>query len=88
MSKEHLLRAAEFTFHRMRCVWISTGRREAFSDEVVQDRDEAWLRSRLQIPVPTGEFWFYFSTPPQDLSVCREVLNECGLSSLTPVPRG
>ncbi len=85
MANEGLLNAAGFTWHPTRTIWISTDGRKAFAREVVEDRDEAWLRSRLYALVPNGQFWFFFSAPPHDLSVCREILHECGLSSLTSI---
>jgi hypothetical protein len=69
----------------MRTSWISTDARKAFSGEVVEDRDEAWLQNRLRLPVSHGEFWGFFSAPPNNPSVCQEILDECGLPSLTPV---
>jgi hypothetical protein len=85
MSKEDLLRTAGFRWHSMRTIWISTDARKAFSGEVVEDRDEAWLQSRLRMSVSHGGVWVFFSAPPNNPSVCREILDECGLPSLSPV---
>ncbi len=84
MSKEDLLRNAGFKWHAMRCIWISTDARKIFSSEVVDDKSDAWLQNRLGAAVPNHEFWFFFTSPP-DEAVLREILNELGMSSLKPV---
>ena len=88
MDNEETLRAAGFARIHKRRLLVSRDRRMAFSHEALRDHDSRWLGSKLLEDVPDGEFRFQ-SNSPLNLKVCMEILEELGLSALTPmVPAG
>ena len=83
-----LLRDSGFTEAPHRVIWAGPIRRQAFSEDVVNDHDEVWLQAQLAEVVPAAEFWFHFrylsSNPIKD---CKEILTGLKLTALLPVIR-
>ncbi len=83
MQNEEILKAAGFVRNPKREVWFSHEQRKVFSYEALQDHDSRWLEGALLEAVPEGEFRFYRNT--SNLRTCLEILDEMGVSNVTPV---
>jgi hypothetical protein len=69
-------------------VWTDPVRRQAFSEDVISDHDEVWLKARLAEEVPITEFWFHFRYLSRDpIKDCKEILSDLKLTALLPVVR-
>lgn len=69
-------------------IWTDPIRRQAFSEDCVNDHDEAWLHAQLAEVVPVPEFWFHFrylsNNPIKD---CKEILSSLKLTAHLPIVR-
>jgi hypothetical protein len=59
----------------------------AFSYEAARDHDVGWLSHALAESVPESDFVFHFGQVPQNMQICREILNELAMPNLVPYIR-
>jgi len=83
-----ILRDCGFIETRRRVVWVNPIRRQAFSEDCINDHDKDWLIGRLAEHVPDTEFWFHFRYLSRDpMTDCKEILSQLPITAVLPVVR-
>jgi hypothetical protein len=79
-----LLQSAGFTFDHPRENWFNHEQRKLFTRRVVRDMPLDWLRERLKLQIPEGEYWFHSY---YESGAWESVTAHFGLSGLRVVPK-
>jgi hypothetical protein len=79
-----LLKSAGFVIDHPRGNWFNHDQRQLFTRRVVRDMPLDWLRGRLKVAIPRGEYWF---NSHYESGVWESVFANFELSDLRVVPK-